>query len=118
MKYFTIDLDGKEVKFRLTSSDAQEIEKKTGKSALEVIQSVSNTNCAMILKYMRRGEVPQFSNEDANKLYDELVDNGYSLQSIYMDIIFPACVESGLLTKSDLDRIKEAVNNPQATQNK
>lgn len=117
MKYFTVKLGDKDVNLRLTSNASQEIEKKSGKSVLEVIQTVSVTNCVMVLKYMRRGEVQNFSENDANALYDEFVDNGYSLQSIYMDVIFPACVESGLLTKSDLDKIQEAVNS-QAPQTK
>lgn len=116
MKFFTVKVGEQDINFRLTSGASKEIEKKTGKSVLDVIQSVSITNCVLVLKYMRRPEVPQFSEVDAEQLYDKLVDNGYSLQTIYMDIIFPACAESGLLTKSDLDKIKEAVDSQQATQ--
>ncbi len=116
MKYHTIELEGQEVEFRLASSDCLEIEKKTGKAMQEYIQSVSNTSCVNLLKYMRRSKVPTFSEKDANALFDTLIDNDYSLEKIYMDIIFPTCVVSGLLTQSNLDDLRRAVNSPEEIQ--
>ena len=114
MNYHTIKLNDQEINFRLKSGHIKEIETKTGKSVLEALQSVSMINCLLMLKYMRRSEVSNFSDDDASNLYDELVDNGYSLQTIYTDIIFPTGVVSGLLTQSDLDAIKAEI--AQATQ--
>lgn len=109
MKYHTITLNEEEVNFRLVSIDSLEIEKKTNTPLQQYIQSISNTNCINLLKYMRKSSIPNFSEKDANELYDLLVDDGYSLESIYMDIIYPACVVSGVLTQEDYDKIKQAV---------
>ena len=116
MKYHVIELEGEDVNFRLTSSDCVELEKKTGKAVQEYIQNVSNTSCVTLLKYMRRSSIPTFSDKDANTLYDKLIDNDYSLESIYMDIILPTCVVSGLLTQSNLDDLKRLVDDPEAIQ--
>lgn len=116
MRYHTIELEGEEIEFRLASADCVEIEKKTGMAMQEYIQKVSNTTCVNLLKYMRRSKVPAFSEKDANALYDKLIDNDYSLEQIYMDIIFPTCVVSGLLTQSNLDDLRRAINNPEEIQ--
>ena len=116
MRYHTIELENEDIQFRLTSSDCIEIEKKTGKPVQEYIQNVSNTACVTLLKYMRRSTNPTFSEKDANALFDKLVDNDYSLESIYMDIILPTCVVSGLLTKSNLDELKSAMADPETIQ--
>lgn len=110
MKYFSIDLEGKEIEFRMVSADILELEKKTGTPMQQYIQKVSNTSCVTILKYMRKPFIQNISEKDANILFDELVDSGYSLESIYMDIIFPACVVSGIITEEDYEKIKNAVN--------
>lgn len=116
MKYHTIELEGKDVNFRLSSSDILEIEKKSGVPMQEYIKQASNGHCVNLLKYMRRSSVPNFSDKDANDLYDTLVDNDYSLESIYMDIILPTCVVSGLLTQSNLDDLKAAMEDPERVQ--
>lgn len=109
MKYFTLNLNEKEINFRIASGDALELEDKYKMSLQEFIQKISNTNCVTLLKYMRKSSDAGFTNTKANELFDELVDNGYSLQSIYMKVIFPTCVVSGILTQEDLDRINKAV---------
>ena len=96
----------------MRSEDCLTIEEKAKEPLQKYIQEVSNTRCVNLLRYLRRGEVSNFSEADANKLFDELVDNEFSLESIYMDIIFPALVTSGLLTKSNLEEIRKLVNNP------
>lgn len=112
MKYFTKEIGGKEVNFRLTSQDSVAIEDKAKEPLQKYIQEVSNTRCVNLLRYLRKGEVPNFSMEDSHKLFDELVDEGYSLEKIYLEIIFPALVTSGLLTQSNLEDIQRAVDNP------
>ena len=52
MKYFTLDLDGEEINFRLTSSDSVELEKKTGVKLLDYIQDYSMVTITNLLKYI------------------------------------------------------------------
>lgn len=103
------DKDGntKEVKLRLKSLDCIEIEKKTNKKMLDLIQDYSMNTIIMLLKYMRRSELPQFSEKDACELYDELIDNGYSIDTILSDVVYEGLVASGFLTKEDLAKMKE-----------
>lgn len=107
MKYFTLDLDGEEINFRLTSSDSVELEKKTGVKLLDFIQDYSITTIVTLLRYMRKSSVPNFSEKDAYTLFDKLVDNGYALEDIETKIIMETCVVSGFLKQSDLDSILE-----------
>ena len=117
MKYFTIDLNGKDINFRLTSQDSIKIEKTYNVKPFDYIQDYSITTIINLLRYMRRGGgEPSFSQDDAEKFFDELVDNEWSLEKIVKEIIMPTCQVSGLLTKSDLQRILEEEENQKATQ--
>ncbi len=117
MKYHTIEINDKEYNFRLTSSDAVNLEKKTGKSLLEVIGETSMKSTCLLLRYCRRGGgETNFSEEDSYDFYDELADNGFALEDIQTKILLPTFVVSGLLTKSDLDKIMAKVNQERATQ--
>lgn len=98
----------KEIKLRLKSLDCIEIEKKTGKKMLDLIQDYSMNTIIMLLKYMRRSEQPQFSEKDACDLYDALIDNGYNIETILSDVVYEGLVASGFLTKEDLAKMKEA----------
>ena len=103
MNYKIIELNEKELKFRLKSKDSVEIEKITGKSLFDVIANLTMTNVIMLLKYMRKSEIDSFSDKNAYDLYDELVDSGYTLERIGYDIIFPTMVVSGFLTQEELE---------------
>ena len=109
MKYFTLDLDGEEINFRLTSSDSVELEKKTGVKLLDYIQDYSMVTITNLLKYMRKSSVPNFSDKDAYALFDKLVDNDYALEDIVEKIIMETCVVSGFLKKEELEEIVEEV---------
>lgn len=109
MKYYEIELENEVVKLRLTSSDCVEIEKKTGKRLLELIEDYSMGVVTTFLKYMRRSELPNFSEKDAYNLYDKLVDNGYTMEKIIYDVIYEALVVSGFFTKQQLQMIKEEI---------
>lgn len=112
MNYKTITLDnGKEINFKLNSKYSVELEKKTGKGIFEVLQSASITTIITILVYMRRWEVPNFSQEDACNLYDELVDNGYAMEDILKKIVYPTLVVSGFLKQEELDNILDETEN-------
>ena len=107
MKFFEIELNGETIKLRLTSSDSVEIEKKTGESMLDLIDKYSVTNIVMFLKYLRRSELPQFSDKDAYDLYDKFIDNGYTMERILFDVIYEALCVSGFFKKEKLVELKK-----------
>lgn len=106
MKFYEIELNGETLKFRLTSNDCMTIEKQTGKSFADYISEMSMTTVVTLLRYMRRSDVYNFDQEDASKLYDTLIDNGYTLETIISDIIMETLVVSGFMKKDDLQAIK------------
>ena len=109
MKYFTIEINGEEIHLRLRSNDIIELEKKANKSIIEVMKDVSQTNIVNMLTYMRRFEIPNYSTKDANDLYDKFVDNDYSMNDIVFKVIYETLVVSGVMTKQELERLKEIV---------
>lgn len=119
MKYYTIDLNGQEINLRLTSQDSIKIESQSKTKLLDYIQDYSVTTIINLLRYMRKGGgEPNFSQQDAEKFFDQLVDNEYAIETIITDIIMPTCQVSGLLTKSDLELMmqKKTDIKEQATQ--
>lgn len=106
MKYYEIELNGETVKFRLTSNDCMVIEKKYGKSIIDFIQEMSITTIVSMLMYMRRSSIDNFSEKDASKLFDELIDEGYTIEKIVNDIILEALAVSGFMTKEELQKMK------------
>ena len=111
MKYYEIELNGETIKLRLTSSDSMTIEKKTGIKLLDFIQDYSITTVITLLMYMRRSSIPNFSEKDASKLYDDLVDAGYTLKDILYDVLYEALSVSGFLSQEELKEIKDQVKN-------
>lgn len=109
MNYYLLELNGKEVKFRLTSADSMELEKKTGKKLFDLLQDYSVTTIVTLLRYMRKSELPNFSEKDACSLYDELIDGGYTLEDIIFKILYETAVVSGFLKKEELEEIVEEV---------
>ena len=107
MKYFTIDLDGEEINFRLTSLDCLEIEEKNKTKMLNYIMDYSHTTIITMLRYLRKSSVPNFSLKDACELMDKLIDNGYTFEKIVHDIIYEALVVSGFLSKEELEELKK-----------
>ena len=107
MNYFTYELEGEELKFRLTSGDCLEIEEKYKTKLLDFIQDYSMTAIITILRYMRKSDIPTFSKNDACALYDKLTDAGLTMEDILFKIIYPTACVSGFLKKSDLDEILE-----------
>lgn len=117
MRSFTYLLNDEEIELRLTSSDAIKIEDTYKVKLLDFIQDYSIKTVVTLLRYMRKGATgkPQ-SQEDAENLFDRLVDSGLALENILTDIIMPACEKSGLLTESDLQLIQEKKEEAKATQ--
>lgn len=109
MKYYEIELNGEIIKLRLTSEAIMEIEKKNNKSILELMKEVTQTNIIMFLMYMRRFDIPNYSQKEASELYDKFVDNDYSMQDVLFKIIYEGLVVSGVMTKGELSQLKEIV---------
>ena len=109
MKYFTIELDGEEINFRLTSLDCLEIEEKTKTKMLDYIRDYSHTTIITMLRYLRKSSIPNFSQKDACELMDKLIDHGYTLEKVVYEIIYEALVVSGFLSKEELEQMKTSV---------
>lgn len=107
MKYFEKELNGEVIKLRLTSADSIEIEDKTKQSLLDLIEDYSMKTVVMFLKYLRRSEVPNFSEKDACALYDKFIDNGYTMDQIVFDVIYEALCVSGFFKKEKLAELKK-----------
>lgn len=97
----------KEVGLRLTSMDCENIEKQYNCSLINYVQQTSITSLITLLMYMRKGAGETFTKNQAYSFYDELVDSGYTIESMLMEIIYPALVVSGVLSEEDFKEIKE-----------
>lgn len=114
MKYFNFNFKDKEIQMRLTSQDCVQIEKNNGVRLLDYVQDYSITTITTLLKYMRRGAGESITDTMAYSFYDELIDEGYTIEKILDEIIYEVLVVSGILSKEDLSNIreeKEKVNN-------
>lgn len=109
MKFFELNLNGKTLKFRLRSEDCIAIEEKTKCKMLDYIRNYSHTAIITILRYLRKSDVPNFSQSDACNLLDELIDNGYTLEKVVYDVIYEALVVSGFLEKEELEEMKQDI---------
>ena len=109
MKCYEIELNGENIKLRLTSELIMEIEKKNNKSIIEIMKDISQTNIIMLLMYMRRFEIPNYSQKEASQLYDKFIDNEYSMQDVVFKVIYEGLVVSGVMTKGELSQLKEMV---------
>lgn len=106
MRYFTFNLNDKEINMRLNSSDCEKIEKQYNCTLIDYVQQGSVTSLVTLLQYMRAGAGETFTRNMAYGFYDELVDNGYTIEKILTEIIYETLVVSGVLSKEDLEEIK------------
>ena len=109
MKCYEIELNGENIKLRLTSEWIMEREKKNNKSIIEIMKDISQTNIIMLLMYMRRFEIPNYSQKEASQLYDKFIDNEYSMQDVVFKVIYEGLVVIGVMTKGELSQLKEMV---------
>ena len=112
MKYYTYTYTNKEgelkeLHLRLTSSDSIEIENKEKKSITSYLQEESMTMIVTLLRYLRKWEDKNFSFNQAQTLYDELIDSGLSMKRILTDVIYETLVVSGFLEKEDWEEMKK-----------
>ena len=105
---YEINGEEKELKLRLVSSDMKVIERNTGMSLLDYVSNPTITMITTMLRYMNRPNIPNFSEKDADKLYDELVDAGLTLENIYLDLIMETLVVSGFMKKEELEAMKNS----------
>lgn len=106
-EYETFEGEKKTLKLRLVSGDMKLIEKLTGTSLLDYVSNPTITMLTTVLRYMSRPNIPNFSEKDSEKLYDELVDAGLTMENIYLDIIMETLVVSGFMKKEELDAMKD-----------
>lgn len=106
MKYFTFRLNDKEINLRLNSSSCEQIEKTYNCTLLDFVQQGSVTSIITLLQHMRTGAGENFTKNMAYSFYDELIDEGYTIEKILMEIIYETLVVSGVISKEDLDDIK------------
>ena len=106
MRYFTFNFKDEEINMRLNSSDCEKIEKTYNCTLLNYVQQGSITSIVTLLQYMRAGAGITFTRNMAYSFYDELVDNGYTMEKILTEIIYEVLVVSGVISKEDLDNIK------------
>ena len=114
MNYYTFNYtnkqgEQKELRLRLTSADAMEIENIKKKSITEVLQEESLSMVITMLRYLRKWEEKNFSLTNAQQLYDELIDSGLSMKSILIDVIYEALVVSGFLEKDVWEEMKSQI---------
>lgn len=105
------DKEGQEidkiVRFRLPSKESIELEKEAGKPLMEYLDESSMSMIIKILKYMRRWEEPNFNDNEATKLYDLLIENGWTMKRIVNDIICETLVLCGFLERAEWEKMKE-----------
>ena len=99
----------KELRLRLTSGDAMELETARKVKILEYLQEESMTMIVTLLRYLNKWENKNFSLNNAQQLYDELIDSGMTMKKILTDIIYEALVVSGFLEKGEWERMKLAL---------
>jgi hypothetical protein len=106
MKFYELELDGETIELRMTTSNAKQLESKTGKSIFDLVQDMSVTNISKMLMYLLKGKKENTNEKEADELVDKLVDNEYTYEKIMMEVIFEALVVSGFLSKEQLEETK------------
>ena len=106
MKFYELELDGETIELRMTTSNAKQLESKTGRSIFDLVQDMSVTNISKMLMYLLKGKKDNVNEKEADELVDKLVDNEYTYEKIMMEVIFEALVVSGFLSKEQLEETK------------
>ncbi len=106
MKFYELELNGETIKLRLSSADCMEIEKSYKCKMLDYIKDYSHTTILTLLRYLRKSDDKNFTINNACDFMDKLIDNGYTLERIMIDVIYEALVVSGFLTKEELVEMK------------
>ena len=115
MNYFTYEYtnkngETKELRLRLTSGEACEIENSKNVKIVDYLQEESMTMIVTMLRHLLKWENKNFSFNNAQTLYDELIDSGLSMKRILTEIIYEALVISGFLEKAEWEEMKLMMN--------
>ena len=113
MNYYTFNYtnkegENKELKLRLTSADAMEIENIKKMPITQFLQEESMSMIITMLRYLRKWDDKNFSLGQAQALYDDLINSGLTMKKILMEVIFEALVVSGFLEKEEWEELKKA----------
>lgn len=92
------EIKGTTYHFKLKSKKIIDLEKITGKNIMQILQDASMSNLARIIKYACLEECNEYDILDS--LLEEL-----SYEKLIIDFILEIAVVSGIITKSDLDRV-------------
>lgn len=98
------EIKGKEYHFKFKSKKLIDLEKLTGKTIIDLLQTVSLSNIALLLKYSCLDEIDEY------ELLDNLLDE-MTIEKIITDVILETCVISGIISKTDLEKIKTSKDN-------
>jgi hypothetical protein len=109
MKCYEKEINGKIERFRLTSKESMAIEEEVQMPLINYVQIESVKTCVKLLQHMKRFENPDYSLENAQNLYDSLVDNGLTYKQIFQDIIIETLVASGFLSEEEWQETKKNI---------
>lgn len=96
----------KTLRLRLTSGNARTLEKEIGKSTIEYLESESITVATTMIRFMRMFEDKTITINQAEQIYDELVDDGWTLKKVIY-LIYETLVVSGFLEQSEWEEMKQ-----------
>ncbi len=107
MKCYEKEINGKIERFRLTSAEAMKLEEETQMPLINYVQIYSVKTCVKLLQHMKSFDGVIYSLDDAQKLYDELIDSGMTFKEIFENIIFETLVASGFLSEKEWQQTKK-----------
>ena len=97
-------INDKEYHFKFKSKKCIDLEKATGKQFLELLQDVSMSNIARLLKASCLN-----ADVDEYELLDILMEDS-PLEKIMLDIIYETACISGIISREDKNEIDKAVD--------
>jgi|GEM_PF-3396407 hypothetical protein len=109
MKCYEKEINGKIERFRLTSKESIAIEEEVQMPLINYVQIESVKTCVKLLQHMKRFENPDYSLENAQDLYDSLIDTGMTYKQIFQDIIIETLVASGFLSEEEWQKTKKEI---------
>ena len=105
IKVIKINDSEKEFHFKFKSKKCIDLEKATGKQFLELLQDISLYNIARLLK----AACVSPENVDEFQLLDDLMGD-LTLERVMLDIIYETAVISGIINRTDKDKIEKELD--------
>lgn len=97
------EIKGKTYHFKFKSKRLVDLEKLTGKSIIDLLQDMSMSNIARLLKYGCIEDVDEY------QLLDDILEE-ITYEDVVTKIILETCVVSGIISKTQLDDLNEKVS--------